>query len=75
MGWLLRQADRAGIRVIEALPHSATMLSVKGIRFLAVTFDGLMVVDDPIACEAGLRGGIGREKAFGCGLLSVRRVQ
>jgi CRISPR system Cascade subunit CasE len=40
-------------------------------EFLAVRFDGVLVVTDPETFQATVAGGIGSGKAFGFGLLSV----
>ena len=44
------------------------------LRFSTVDFSGELTVNDPSAFAGALRGGIGHAKAFGCGLLLVRRV-
>lgn len=41
-------------------------------RLTIDTFDGLGVVDSPELLDALRRTGVGRAKAFGCGLLTVR---
>ncbi|MDO4762324.1 MAG: type I-E CRISPR-associated protein Cas6/Cse3/CasE [Corynebacterium sp.] len=38
------------------------------------TFDGVGFVNDPVELEKMLRHGLGRSKAYGCGLLTVKRV-
>lgn len=47
----------------------------KGVTFTkpATTLEGVLEVDDPDEFEAILRGGIGRHKAFGFGMLKLRR--
>lgn len=37
----------------------------------AVRFDGHLVVTDPVAFAEAVTAGIGRAKAYGCGLLSL----
>jgi len=39
-----------------------------------VRFDGLLRITDPDAFRATLIRGIGPAKAFGCGLMLVRRI-
>jgi CRISPR system Cascade subunit CasE len=39
-----------------------------------VSFEGILEVRDPAKLEEALRSGIGRGKAFGCGLLSLARA-
>lgn len=44
------------------------------LKFSSVDFSGELTVIDAGAFGAALRGGIGHAKAFGCGLLLVRRL-
>jgi CRISPR system Cascade subunit CasE len=44
------------------------------ITFSTVDFSGELPVIDPIALAVALRDGIGHSKAFGCGLMLVRRL-
>ncbi|MGL4892684.1 MAG: type I-E CRISPR-associated protein Cas6/Cse3/CasE, partial [Aeromonas veronii] len=43
------------------------------IRFSSVDYEGLLEVTDPGRLVETLAHGIGRAKAFGCGLLMLRR--
>jgi CRISPR system Cascade subunit CasE len=42
-------------------------------RFGVLDFDGLLIVDDPIRLLDAIAHGFGRAKAFGCGLMMIRR--
>jgi CRISPR system Cascade subunit CasE len=42
-----------------------------GVRHAATRFDGMAVVKDPDLVRQAVLGGIGRGKAYGCGLLSL----
>jgi CRISPR system Cascade subunit CasE len=44
------------------------------ISFLSVDYSGILKVTDPEKFTAALTTGIGRAKAFGCGLLLIKRV-
>jgi len=44
------------------------------LRFSTVDFSGELVVTDTERFANALLGGVGRAKAFGCGLLLVRRT-
>lgn len=44
------------------------------VKLLAVTFEGILTVTDADAFRQTLTGGVGREKAYGMGLLTVTRV-
>jgi CRISPR system Cascade subunit CasE len=77
--WLSRQGERHGFAI------DADALRVEGyqqheerkdrqLQFSTVDFSGELAVTDPVLFCAALAGGIGHAKAFGCGLLLVRRV-
>jgi CRISPR system Cascade subunit CasE len=72
------RADRAGFSVIHEtlradgyIQHEA---SRKGVRFSTVDLSGEIEVRDPNRLLSVLQGGLGRGKAFGCGLILVRPV-
>lgn len=44
------------------------------VRYSTVDFQGILTVTDPERFRTALFGGIGKAKAFGCGLMLVRRV-
>lgn len=76
--WLRSRALRHGFEVDE------NSLAVDGyqqrsekdgrLRFSTVDFSGELSVIDPLAFAIALRDGIGHAKAFGCGLMLVRRI-
>jgi len=79
--WLARQGEQHGFR-----PETAS-LDVDGYRRLRVPragsppiqvgmldYEGLLTVEDPAAFLAGLARGFGRARAFGCGLMLIRRA-
>ena len=45
------------------------------VKLLAVTYEGLLTVTDADAFRKALVNGIGREKAYGMGLLTVAGVR
>lgn len=75
--WIARKlADAGEIEATNVLPH-APIYFRKGNRsgkLVSVTFEGVLRVSDPIRMTELLDNGIGHAKAFGCGLLLVRRV-
>lgn len=84
LAWLGRQGAKYGFnvngcyiigdewRVFKETDKNGEKNSV---RIRAVTFDGLLTVTDAEAFRAALTNGIGRGKAYGCGLLTIARVQ
>lgn len=86
LGWLDRQGARFGFHVTrdrlgrpEAMVARRENLSfAKGggdgrriVTLSATTFDGVLAVDDPDLVRRALTGGIGRAKAYGCGMLTL----
>ena len=60
---------------IVTLNHTRTVIGLKGNGRAPVQtdlFDGVGIVDDPVALEHALEHGVGRAKNFGCGMLTVR---
>lgn len=86
--WLAAQGERCGftIPVWDSGDVSGAGLRVTGYRTLRVDhagptarigvldFDGELEVRDPAAFTAAIARGFGRAKAFGCGLMLVRRA-
>jgi CRISPR system Cascade subunit CasE len=75
--WLARKlAEAATVEAVSVLPHAPTYFR-KGSRsgkLITVTFEGVLNVADPERLTSLLENGIGPAKAFGCGLLLVRRA-
>lgn len=78
--WLVDKGQRLGFSV------DAQSLVVEGydqhleqrernLRFTAVDLTGLLTVNDPLAFETAVLRGIGSAKAFGCGLMLIRRAE
>lgn len=80
--WLSRQGEKAGFSVldVEAVDYSTEVLpGHRGPRkgqpqFGILDLAGRIVVTDPAAFLGQLPLGFGRAKAFGCGLMLIRRA-
>lgn len=78
--WITRQGQQHGFRpdqvwVENHSYHRVSKPKDKNVRhFASLDLHGQLTVDDPDAVIAALQTGLGRSKAFGCGLLLVRRV-
>jgi CRISPR system Cascade subunit CasE len=76
--WLNRRAARCGFSldasalVVEGYDQHHE-LPERNLRFSTVDFTGQLTVVDPEAFRAALQQGVGSAKAFGCGLLLIRR--
>ena len=77
--WLKGQGERSGFALkglrmeayrVEQVPRSQG----KPARFGVLDLAGLIEVEDPAAFLARLGRGFGRAKAFGCGLMMIRRA-
>lgn len=76
--WLKRRGEAAGF---ELEPHSLMVEAHEqhrekrggALRFTAVDLAGRLTVTDPATFQSMLLQGLGRAKAFGCGLMLVRR--
>ena len=80
--WLTARADKCGftfskhsIRVEGYQQHQARRKQQKKlIRFSTIDFEGVLTVDNPDQFINTLYRGLGKSKAFGCGLLLVRKI-
>lgn len=77
--WLTQRAESAGftLPVDPELGAYRQHVLNKGngqrVQFSTVDYEGLLDVQDPAALMETLANGLGRAKAFGCGLLLLRR--
>lgn len=75
--WLVRKLDTAAeLESVEILPHPPLYFR-KGNRagkLVTCTFEGVLRVTSAEALRTILENGIGPAKAFGCGLMLVRRL-
>ena len=80
--WLARQGEKSGFRLtaVEIQDYAAvTLPNYRGKRagqpqFGILDMVGQLEVTDPVAFLARLADGFGRAKAFGCGLMLIRRA-
>ncbi len=80
--WLIRQGNRCGFTLtndsvlVDGYMQNCFYKSPKGkpVRFSSVHYEGLLTVTDPELFVTMLGDGIGKSKAFGCGLMLVRRA-
>jgi CRISPR system Cascade subunit CasE len=84
--WLMDKGKRGGFNLIPRANSNGIALQAGSYRrhalpekgssagFYSVDFDGVLEVVDPDVLTAALFNGIGPSKAFGCGLMLVRKV-
>lgn len=77
--WLQARTERQGFKVEDAslqVDGYATWRQHYGkkIQLSTLDFAGNLIVSDPIRFREALFNGIGPAKAFGCGLLMIRRI-
>lgn len=77
--WLERKAGAAGFKVQSVRTTEVRWRDTKGGQrsrpIAAVQFDGVLVVTDPDKLREAVRNGIGPQKAYGFGLLSLAPVE
>ena len=71
--WLIKQGARYGFKVIQAKITGYKENHIRKYHFTvkSVTFEGILQVTDIEKFKQALAQGIGREKAYGCGLMTV----
>lgn len=76
--WLDAQGDRCGFTIesVGAIDYRTLDLERAGpaARIGVLDFDGVLTVREPAGFVEALGSGFGRAKAFGCGLMLVRRT-
>ena len=75
LDWLDRQGAKFGFSIKGCAIVNDSWISFNKVRIRAVTYDGVLTITDADAFRTVLTQGIGRGKAYGCGLLTVARVQ
>ena len=81
-GWLQRQGKRAGFEVriddVQIDGYQQHRLgrknSSRSMSFSTLDFEGVLEVRDPEALLANIARGFGPAKAYGCGLMLIRRA-
>lgn len=76
--WLLKRAEDCGFSLAEDafdVVHTQWMKFDKGggheVTLRTATFEGILTITDPVCFKESLLNGIGRAKAYGCGLMTV----
>ena len=76
--WLVRQGKRLGFSLQAGFVNSYQRETFKSkgrnIQFGYADFEGILSVQNPEDLQSALFEGVGSSKAFGCGLLLIRRV-
>ena len=79
--WLEGQGAKAGflveatrVRVDGYRQHKVSRKRAGTMAFSTLDFDGVLEVGDPAAFLAGVTRGFGAAKAYGCGLMLIRRA-
>ncbi len=80
--WLLERSEKNGFKlktedfmVVQSKWESFRKGTDGGrqVFFHAVIFEGLLTISDPELFRQTLQNGLGREKAYGCGMMTVTR--
>lgn len=76
--WLERKFKESGAKIGRVSETRKKVICIghnygKG-KFVSVHYKGLLMVENPETFQKAYQKGIGREKAYGCGLLALTRV-
>lgn len=80
--WLIRQGERCGFAIskdaiiVDGYQQNRFYKGKgeKTIRFSSIHYEGILKVTDPVSFIKMLGEGLGKSKAFGCGLMLVRKA-
>lgn len=79
--WLLKREERLGVQFLRQATSATGYRQVsigrrgaRSIRFSTVDYEGHFEVTDPDRLMSALTRGVGKAKAFGCGLMLIRRA-
>ena len=77
LDWLQTRSDRLGFNIVAANvdAYQQHRADKREIRFSTVDFSGELIVTDNELFQHTLFHGIGHAKAFGCGLLLVKKLK
>lgn len=77
IAWLQSRASSNGFAVIEASvdAYAQNRAGKREIQFSTVDFSGELLVTNPTLFQQALFNGLGHAKAFGCGLLLVKKME
>lgn len=71
---LVEQMERSALRVDGYRQHRLQRRGEAPIQFSTVDFEGVLIVRDPMRFVEKVKLGFGPQKAFGCGLMLLRRA-
>ncbi len=71
---LLETTERPALRVEGYRQHRILRRGEQPVRFSTLDFEGVLEVTDPTSFLARVAQGFGPQKAFGCGLMLLRRA-
>lgn len=79
--WLVDRSEKSGfsikpeeLRIDAYQQHRALKKSAKPLQYSTVDYSGILTVTDAEKFESTLFNGLGRAKAFGCGLMMIKKV-
>jgi CRISPR system Cascade subunit CasE len=75
--WIERKLGAAAeVETVTVLPHAPTYFRKgnRGGKLVTITYEGVLKVTNPAALVGLMENGIGPAKAFGCGLMLMRRI-
>ena len=79
--WLSQRSTKHGFRIrpetikVEGYRKHRLNLGKNRLQFATLDFEGVLIVENPKLLLQSIEKGIGPAKAFGCGLMLIRRAQ
>ena len=74
IAWIERQSEKNGFSIKDCKIIADYKINFDDIKILSVTFDGTLIITDVNIFRNALTKGIGRGKAYGCGLLTIAKA-
>jgi CRISPR system Cascade subunit CasE len=74
--WLVERAEKNGFKLLSVIAHGYQQHHFKRrkIKISTLDFEGILEITDPELFKNALFKGIGSAKAFGCGLMLIKRA-
>jgi CRISPR system Cascade subunit CasE len=76
--WLTQRAEKNGFSLLQCMIVERTKKRFahhgRPVIFSKITYEGILKIEDVVTFKQALINGIGREKAYGCGLLTLAKL-
>ena len=78
IGWIKREGEKNGFIILDAFVYGKTEIlcgkrDTGTFQIAGLVFQGTLKITDPVSFQKGFMNGIGPEKAYGFGMMMVKR--